>query len=165
MHESVITCFVLSAGLHQSGCVRGFWLTQDPCATKSDGGLQSEVRNVVAEVLQRVKSAADFAAHPLLLPVLFIEARLQAAEQCSADTSSGSTKKNNSLLVQRFQTSSQDIETNQLDLPSIAKGVYDAHLRISSMNKDINSIKIMVRAMETGMDLLRLNEFYRTHEP
>ncbi|KAE9970632.1 hypothetical protein EG327_010220 [Venturia inaequalis] len=155
VHESVNTCFVLSAGLHHNGCVRGFWLTQDPCVTKTDGGLHSAVGDSIAQVLQQVKSAAELAAHPLLLPVLFIEARLQAAEQISEDTSSGS---------KQFQTSSQDIETKSLDLPSIEKGVDDAHLEVSIMSKEINSIKIMLRAMETGIDLLRQNEFYRTHE-
>lgn len=124
--------------------------------TKTDGGLHSAVGDTVAQVLQQVKSAAELAAHPLLLPVLFIEARLQAAEQISEDTSSGS---------KQFQTSSQDIKTKSLDLPSIEKGVDDAHLQVSIMSKEINSIKIMLRAMETGIDLLRQNGFYRTHEP
>ncbi|KAE9964166.1 hypothetical protein BLS_008579 [Venturia inaequalis] len=156
VQESVNTCFVLSAGLHHNGCVRGFWLTQDPCVTKIDGGLHSAVGDTIAQVLQQVKDAAELAAHPLLLPVLFIEARLQAAEQISEDTSSG---------PKQFQTSSQDIETRSLNLPSIEKGVDDAQLQVSIMSKEINSIKIMLGAMETGIDLLRRNEFYRTHEP
>ncbi|KFY69166.1 hypothetical protein V496_00470 [Pseudogymnoascus sp. VKM F-4515 (FW-2607)] len=107
-------------------------------------------------VVARIGVSKDFAGHPLLLPVILLEQRVQAIERLLNNGFSGATYSAYSLIVNtiRSSVSKEKEDKVQSDMRIMTQGMFDAHKRNSILKKDISDMRLLASAIERGFSLL-----------
>lgn len=141
------------------GTLRGFWFIQTPmnsCKSACANGEDRDVQKAIRELLNRIHSAAKYLKHPLLIPLLFLESRLQLAEQSHIDGFSGATYQTYAILMERIQKSigTRTVADIEIDISKITAGIHDAHYRLTTRSHEIADINIMMGAIVKGFALV-----------
>ncbi|KAF2433801.1 hypothetical protein EJ08DRAFT_40157 [Tothia fuscella] len=164
VHDSVMTCFVLSSDL-QTIQLRGFWFVQTPRTSELSKDTSAVIQNTVNHLIKGLEATTTFAEQPLLLPILYLETRLQFAEQGYMDGFLEQTYQNNLLLLEE----SLSVPTSNLrelyDHAKITAGIASSHRQISKMNLDVGKMETILRMITKGQLIAKANEAFYDADP
>lgn len=159
IHDSIISTVIISSDLEKKS-VRGICYTEVPSERQTSK--IDKTNMAIKELRARMQCTSLLNSHPLLLPLQFLEGKLQELEQTCATGLPAATLMSLSHEVERIRNlRSKNIEEKVIDVPMTIEGIYEAHLHFRRGQRRLSDVKAVMRAMIEGSELLAAEKVWQ----
>lgn len=102
-----------------------------------------------------------YKCHPLLLPLQFLESKLQELEQSCAAGLPIATLMSLSHIRRISDLRQKNLEEGGINIQMITEGIYEAHLHFRRGQRRLSDIKAIMGAIIEGSELLATEKFWQ----
>jgi hypothetical protein len=159
IHDSIISTIIISSNLEKNS-VRGIFLTEVPSESQSTKADQT--RTAIMILKDRMQSTTSlYKSHPLLLPLQFLESKLQELEQSCVTGLPIATLLSLSHVKRVSDLRQKNSEEGGIDIPMTTEGTYEAHLHFRRGQRRLSDIKAIMCAIIEGSELLATQNIWQ----
>jgi len=159
IQDSIVSTIVVSSDLGEQ-TVRGLWLTRIP--NRSPPSKEILTKKVILALRERFQLAGLYQKHPMLLPLLFLERKIQKLEESCSEGLPAVTYLTLSQLADEINRPHQaTFEQTRAHIANTTEGIYNAHLELSMRKRRLTDVKTMMRAIAEGATLLEAEESWK----